>query len=128
MTKIGSRKIRKGTYYKFFIAAFDKNGKQIAVSKTIHVAAAGGRAGNYKAVKVINVKNGTVTLKKGRTFKLKAKAVKPSKKLTVKVHRSMACESSSTKVAAVSKTGKITAKQKAHVTSMLMRRAASMPE
>ena len=73
------------------------------------MATTGGKVGNYKAVKV-NKKS--VKLKKGKTFKIKAKEVAASKKLKVKRHRKIAYESSNPAVATVSKAGKIKAKKK----------------
>ncbi len=69
------------------------------------------KKGNYKAVTTA-AKNNKVTLaKKGKKFKLKAKATKASG-YKVKVHRKLKYESSNKKIAAVSKTGVITAKKK----------------
>ena len=77
----------------------------------IHVTRKGGKNGNYKGVTTA-AKNNKVSLKKGATFKLKAKAVAQSAKLTVKQHRSLRYESSNKKIATVNSKGKITAKKK----------------
>ena len=69
-TSFTQKKLKKGTYYKYYVAAYDKNEKVLAVSKTIHIATPGGKNGNTKAVKINKKK---VSLKKGKTFKLKAK-------------------------------------------------------
>ncbi len=108
-TSFTQKKLKKGTYYKYLIMAFDKNNKILSASKTIHVATKGGKVGNYKKVKLNKTKK---TLKKGKTFKLKATCVKESKKLNVKNHRKVKYESTNTKVATVSAKGKIKAKKK----------------
>ena len=109
--KIAGSKVKKGTYYKFIVVAFDKNNEVISVSKTVHTATTGGKVGNDKSVKTAAKKN-TVALKKGKTFNLKAKAVPASNKLKVKRHRKMAYESSNTKIATVNSKGIIKAKKK----------------
>lgn len=50
-----------------------------------------------------------MTLKKGKTFKLKAKAVPASKKLKVQRHRKVAYETSNNKIAKVTSKGVIKA-------------------
>lgn len=89
----------------------DANGKVISTSKTIHVATTGGKVGNDKKVTTA-AKKGKVTLKKGKTFKLKAKAIPASKKLKVRRHRKIQYETSSSKIATVSAKGIIKAKGK----------------
>lgn len=111
VTKAAGKKLKKGTYYKFIVVAVDKNGKVISTSKTIHTATKGGKVGNYKSVTTAAKKN-KVTLKAGKTFKLKAKAVAQSKKLKVKKHRAIKFESSNKSIATVNSKGKITAKKK----------------
>ena len=102
-------KIKKGTYYKFMVVAFDADNKVVSASKIVHVATKGGKIGNDKAVKTKAKKN-KVTLKAGKTFKLVAKAVPQNKKLKVKKHRAIAYETSNPGVAKVSKKGVVTAK------------------
>lgn len=102
--KILKANVAKGTYYKFVVVAYDKNNKAISTSKTVHVATKGGKVGNDKKVKTAAKKN-KVSLKKGKTFKLKAKPVVQSKKLKVKRHRKMAYETSNSNVATVSSAG-----------------------
>ena len=111
ITKAAGKKLKKGTYYKFLIVAVDKNSKVISAAKTIHVATKGGKLGNYKSV-TTSAKNNKFTLKTGKSFKLKAKAVAQSKKLTVKKHRAIKYESSNKKIATINSKGKITAKKK----------------
>ena len=109
-TSYTQKKLKKGTYYKYVVAAYKVvDGKKviIAVSKTIHAATTGGKYGVAKSVKVNKSK---VTLKKGKKFTIKAKEIKQSK--TIKHHRTIAYESSNTKVATVSKKGVVKAKGK----------------
>ena len=110
-TNVAGNKLKKGTYYKFLIYAVDGKGKIISTSKTVHVATTGGKVGNDKAVRTAAKKN-KVTLKKGKSFKLKAKSVPKSKKLKVKRHRKIAYETSNSKIATVSSKGVIKAKSK----------------
>lgn len=106
------KKLKKGTYYKYLVSAFDGNGKLIATAKTLHITTKGGKYGNFKKVTTAAKKDKVTLKKKGKSFKLKAKAVRESKKRKVDVHRVMKYESSNPKVATVSSSGKITAKKK----------------
>ncbi|MBQ7741030.1 MAG: leucine-rich repeat protein [Eubacterium sp.] len=106
------KKLKKGTYYKYLICAFDKNNKLIANSNTLHIATLGGKNGNFKSVKTAAKKNKVTLAKKGKKFKLKAKGVPANKKLKVANHRAIKYESSNTKVATVNSKGVITAKKK----------------
>ena len=106
LKKIAGKKITKGTYYKFVVIAVDNGGNVLATSKTIHVATKGGKIGNTRKV---NVNKKKVTLKMGKTFKIKATTVAESASRKVKQHRKLAYESSNPQIAAVSKTGKIKA-------------------
>ena len=83
----------------------------IAASKTIHAVTDGGKYGNAKSVKVNKTK---VSIKKGKSYTIKASEVKKSKKL--QKHRSLSYESSNTKIATVSKKGVIKAKAKGSCT------------
>lgn len=105
-TKYVHKKLKKGTYYKFIIVA-NGAGQTKAVSKTIHAATSGGKVGNSKSVKITSKKK--LTLKVGKTSKIKAKAIPKSRKLKVKTHRKLAYESDNPAVAAVSKSGVIKA-------------------
>ncbi len=105
-------KLKKGTYYKYVITAYKLvDGKQIAVStsKMIHVPTTGGK---YTDVKAVKVNKSKISLKKGKTAKIKAKEVKKISSKKIKRHRKLCYESSNTKIATVSKTGKIIAKSK----------------
>ncbi len=105
-------KLKKGTYYKYVVTAYKlTDGKQIAVStsKMIHVPTTGGK---YTDVKAVKVNKSKISLKKGKTAKIKAKEVKKISSKKIKRHRKLCFESDNTKVATVSKSGKIIAKSK----------------
>ena len=108
-TSFVSKKLKKGTYYKYIIVAYDSNNNVVSSSKVIHAATTGGKVGNAKTIKVTNVKKNKKSLKKGKTFKLKVKQIAASKKLKIKNHRKLSYESSDIKVAKVDSKGKIKA-------------------
>lgn len=102
------KKLKKGTYYKYLVAAYKiVDGKKVifAVSKTIHAATTGGKHGVAKKVKVNKNK---ITLKKGNQFIIQAKEIKRNK--PIKHHRRIAYESDNPKIAAVNKKGVVKAK------------------
>lgn len=109
--KVNKKKVKKGTYYKFMIVALDKNNKVITTSKIVHATTKGGKGCNDKTI-TTKAKKSKVTIKKGKTFKLKAKPVAQSKKLKVYRHRGVSYESSNKKVAAVNSEGVIKGKKK----------------
>lgn len=109
-TSYTQKKLNKGTYYKYLVTAFNKSGKSISTAKTLHIATKGGKVGNFKKLTTA-AKKDKVSLKKGKTFNLKPKAVPESKKLKVSVHRKIQYESSNKKIATVSG-GKIKAQKK----------------
>ena len=98
-TSYTQKKLKKGTYYKYNIVAFKVT---TAVSKKIHATTLGGKYGVAKAVKVNKTK---ATIKKGKTFKIKASEIKKDKK--IKRHRAICYESSNTAVATVNAKGKV---------------------
>ena len=102
--KVNGKAVKKGTYYKFMVVAFDSKGAVISTSKTVHVATPGGKVGNDKKVTTAAKKN-KVTVKVGKKFKLKGKATPVSKKLKVHRHRKVAYESTNPKIATVSAKG-----------------------
>lgn len=109
-TSYTQKKLKKGTYYKYVVAAYKViDGKKVtvAVSKTIHAATTGGK---YGVAKSVQVNKNKVTLKKGKKFTIKAKEVKKDK--TIKHHRKIAYESDNPEVATVSKKGVVKAKKK----------------
>ena len=93
-----------------------KNGKKKYVRKSPILHAYTGKGNKkYTNVKSVKVKNAKVILKKGKTFKIKAKVkkVRKNKKLMPKKYAAtLRYLSTNTKVAAVNKSGKITAKGK----------------
>lgn len=99
------RRLVKGKYYRYVLAAYKVvNGKKRVIGKTatIHVCTNGGKNGNPTAV-VYNKKK--ITLKRGKSYTLK-----PSYKSKVKVRihgRKFRFESSNTRIAAVTKKGKV---------------------
>ena len=104
-TSYTQKKLKKGTYYKYNIVAFKNiNGTKVttAVSKKIHATTLGGKFGVAKAVKVNKTK---ATIKKGKTFKIKASEIKKDKK--IRRHRAICYESSNTAVATVNAKGKV---------------------
>ena len=104
-TSYTQNKLKKGTYYKYNIVAFKNiNGAKVttAVSKKIHATTLGGKYGVAKAVKVNKTK---ATIKKGKTFKIKASEIKKDKK--IRRHRAICYESSNTAVATVNAKGKV---------------------
>jgi len=110
---VGSHKLEKGTYYKFIMVALDKNNRVVSTSKVIHAVTKGGKVGNHKRVTVKKpVIKKAKKLKKGKTLKLKARAVPQTKKLKVKKHRAVSYESTNTNIATVSKKGVVKAKNK----------------
>ena len=109
-TSFSKSKLKKGSRYKYIVRAYKNVGKKkitIAASKTVHINTRTKSYGNVKSVKVNKTK---VSIKKGKTFKIKAKIVKELARL--KVHRSICYESSNKKVATVSKKGVIKGKKK----------------
>lgn len=83
----------------------------IAASKTIHVTTKGDKNGNAKAVKV---NKGKVSIKKGKTWQIRASEIKESKPL--RHHREVCFESSRPQAVSVSKKGVIKAKKKGKCT------------
>ena len=110
-TSYTQKKLKKGTYYKYMVVAYDKDNKVISISKTIHTVTAGGKYVNAKSV-TTNAKKNKVTIKVKNSFKLKAKAVPKNKKGKMQKHRAIQYESSNTKIATVSAKGVIKGKAK----------------
>lgn len=116
--KIDGKKLKKGTYYKFIIAAVAKDSegkdKMIAVSKSVHFITTGNKKyGDFTKVQLKTPKK--ITLKKGKKFTIRATQVKPTGK-KVQQHRKLSYESTNVIIAKVSKSGKITAKKKGKCT------------
>ena len=109
------KNLKKGKFYKYFIVATAKKGNEkrvIATSTMIHVTTRGGKYGNYKAVKLKNYKNKSVTLTKGNSITIKAGTTVAGSKVKEKKHRALRFESSNEAVAVVGeKTGRVRAKK-----------------
>ncbi len=109
--------LKKGTAYKFYVRAYvTKNGKKTYVSKSPMMHAyTGNGTKNYTNAKSVTVNKTKVTLKNGKTFKIKAKVNKVSKKkkLMPKSHApTIRYMTSNSKIATVNSGGKVTAKGK----------------
>ena len=107
--------LKKGTAYKAYVKAYImKNGKKTYVGTTpVMHAYTGNGTKKYTNAKSVTVKKNKVSLKKGKTFKIKAKVnkVKKNKKLMPKGHApKLRYLTSDSKVATVNAKGKITAK------------------
>ncbi len=110
------KKLKKGTYYKYVVVAYQTvSGHDVAlsISKTIHAATAGGKKGNAKKIKV---NKANIKLKKGKKFRIKAKQIAASKKTKIAKHRAIAFESSNCNIADVTAKGVIKAKKKGSCT------------
>jgi uncharacterized repeat protein (TIGR02543 family) len=103
--------------YKAVVKAYvTKNGKKtyIRTSPMVHAYTSGGTS-KYTNAKGVTVKKTSVSLKAGKTYKIKANVVKlqKGKKLVPTSHApKLRYVSSNKKIATVSKSGKITAKSK----------------
>lgn len=113
-TKTG---LKKKTAYKVYVKAFaSKNGKKayIRTSPKMH-AYATGYDKTYTNAKAVTVKKKAVSLKVGRTYRIKADVtkLKTKKKLMAKGHApKLRYLSSNKKIASVSSGGKVTARAK----------------
>lgn len=110
------KKLKKGTYYKYVVVAYETVSGQdetLSISKTIHAATAGGKKGNAKKIKVNKSK---VKLKKGKKFRIKATQVATSKKTKIAKHRAISFESSNRNVATVTSKGMVKAVKKGSCT------------
>ncbi|MCR5628684.1 MAG: Ig-like domain-containing protein [Eubacterium sp.] len=104
--KYVAKKLKKGKYYKYIVVAV-KGKNVLAISKSAHCVTKGGKYGN--PTKLI-IKKSKLTIKKGKSKKVKAK-LKVSKKTKWHIAK-FRYESSNSKVATVNKKGKIKAKSK----------------
>ena len=112
--------LKSGTAYKAYVKVYVmKNGKKtyVKTSPMMHAYTGNGtkKYTNAKSVTIKNVKKGKLSLKRGKTFKIKAKVnkLKKNKKLMPSSHAPrLRFMTTNSKVATVSKSGKITAKGK----------------
>ena len=101
------KKLKKGTYYKYKVVAYKNNkGKKqtLVTSKEAHTVTHDGKT---TAVKAVKVNKTSVSLKKGKTFQIKASEVKENKNKKIDHHREISYESSNKKIATVAKNGKV---------------------
>lgn len=109
-TKWTDTNLKSGTYYKYYVKAYKQvDGKRVVLarSKAVHSVTRGGK---YDNAKYIRVNKNAVTLKKGKTFVLKAKQVTFGK--PIKAHERIRYESTNRRVATVNSKGVIEAKSK----------------
>lgn len=116
VTKIDSKKLNLKKNYKIYIAAYKTvKGKKAVIGKTLigHVVGRNNKA--YTNVKRVKLVKSKVTIKAGKSVRIKAKTVlvdKSKKQLTDAHAKELRYKSTDTSVASVSKKGKITAKGK----------------
>ena len=109
--KYTQTKLKKNSPYKYVVRAYKLVGGRkitISASKMLHVFTTG-KYVNAKGVKLNKTK---ASIKKGKTFRIKAKAVLGSKKGKYKQHRKICYESSNAAVATVTKKGVVKGKKK----------------
>ena len=109
--KIGKNKLKKGKYYKFIVLAYKtKDGykKCLATSNVVHACTTGGSVTNVKRIKPKTTKK---TLKKGKTWTIKASTVKNDNKKKLKKCIGLRFVSSDKSVATVSSKGRVKAKK-----------------
>ena len=113
-TSYTMKKLKAGKYYKYIVVAVKKeNGteKVLATSKSVHVATTGKKYGN--PTNITGLKK-SITLKAGKTKKIKP-ILKSKKKVKTHIAK-FRYESSNKKVATVTKKGVIKAKKKGSCT------------
>lgn len=107
--RVSGKKLVNNKYYHFVVIAYNKSGKVLATSKTVHTA-----TGRYKNIKKIVVKNPQKVMKKNRSYTLKLQVT--SSKGISKTYRKISYESSNNKVATISPSGKLKALNKGKAT------------
>ena len=118
--------LKAKTYYKFVVAAYDKNDTLVAISGIIHAATKGGKAANYKKITVRSnagpkgriskkfkkvKKLTTLTIKKKKSYMIKAKGIAPKNKKVKKI-LGFRYVSSNEKILTIGPNGKVTGKKK----------------
>ena len=91
------------------VLACNAKGQTVAASKMLHIATKGGKYTNPKKIRLNKKK---ASLKKGKSFKIKAKQIGESAGKKLRNHRKISYETSDPKVATVSKKGKVKAEGK----------------
>lgn len=113
MAKAAHKKLNAKKQYTYFVAAFQKNGlakTYTALSPKLYVSQKSEKTTNVKSIRLNKSK---LTLKKGKTFQIKATLVKENKKKKL-LKQVAECRylTSDKKIATVDKKGKIKAKKK----------------
>ena len=91
----------------------NKKKMPIAASVVIHAPTKGGK---LTAAKELKVNKTSVSVKKGKTFQIKASEVKEEKKKTIQQHRKIKYESDNKKVVTVEPNGKLKGVKKGKAT------------
>lgn len=116
ISKIGKKKISKKGTYKIQITAYRiVNGKKKMIAKSLSLHVAGKNRKGYTNAKSVKVSKTKLTVKRGKTQKIKARTVKQNKrkKLFPKKHIAVyRYYSTNEKVASVSKAGTVKGKKK----------------
>lgn len=107
--KVHGKKLVKNKYYHFVVIAYNKKGKVLKTSKTVHVATS-----RYKNVKKIAIKNPKKVMNKNQSYTLKLKVT--NSKGAYKAYRQMSYESSNKRVVSISESGKVTARKAGNAT------------
>ena len=108
-SSFAQKKLKAGKYYKYIIVAVDAGNRTVAVSKMLHISTKGGKTGNVKKLSVTGAAGNRLTLKKGKSARLKVTATSYDSGTKSKKHRAVAFESSDTSVATVNAKGKVKA-------------------
>lgn len=112
--KINGKKLNTKKNFKLYVMAYQwKDGKKIALAKTMVIHVAGKDNRKYTNVKNIKLKKTSYTMKKGAGVTLRSKAVlynKHKKQLSVKHTKEFRYMSSNQKIATVTADGKIKVK------------------
>ena len=116
ITKLNGKKIELTKNFKVYVAAYKTvDGVKKKLGKTITAHIVGRKNKTYTNVKAIKLAKNKATIKVGKTYKIKASVVlvDPSKKMLSDSHApTFRYASSNKKIAAVNKSGKVTAKKK----------------
>ena len=116
ITKLKGKKLNLKKNYKFYVVAYKKvNGKKVELCRTLMAHIVGRENTKYTNIKSIRLKTKQMTLTVGKSRKIKAKLVlvDPKKKMLSKKHApKFRYATSDSKVATVSKKGKVIARGK----------------
>ena len=114
ISKLKKKKINQKNNIKCHVLAYKMvDGRKVTVAKSITIHAAGKKNGSVTDAKSIKLKKASYVLAKGKKAAIKASIVKKDKKLPIIKHtQEFRYATSDSKVAVVSKNGKITAKGK----------------